>query len=153
MLIVLHLDDRSTVAMALSSAPLLVFLKEDYVRDDGTIDVAAIDAKILAIKQHENVAFMTYCMEKLPRQEVQHVEWCRSRVSEKVVKKWRKKKLATIYAFAVSELQKARQLAAGVHADNINHASSQDFLEHLFQGLETFASIIDTDPVNSDFFQ
>ncbi len=127
-------------------------LKEDYLRDDGTIDIAALDAKIIAIKEHENVAFLTYCVARLPHEAVQHVEWCQSRADEKIKKKWRRSKLAAIYAFALSELHKARQCAAGVRSDNINQASSQNFLEHLFQGLETFASIIDTDPINSDFF-
>ena len=127
-------------------------LHEDYLRDDGTIDVAAISAKLLTIKQHENVAFMTYCVKKFPRRAGRHVEWCQSRRDKKLLKKWRKNKLATFYAFAIDELQKARALAAGVRRDNINHAASQPFLEHLFQGLETFASILDLDPVNSDFF-
>ena len=127
-------------------------LREDYLSDDGTIDVTAIEAKIMAIKKHENIAFMTYCVEKFPKNAIRHVEWCQSRADEKLLKKWRKSKLAAYYAFAISELQKARALATGVRRDNINHASSQPFLEHLFQGLETFASIIDVDPVNYDFF-
>ena len=127
-------------------------LREDYLGDDGTIDAEAITAKILAIKKHENVAFMTYCVRKLSRNNVRHVEWCKNRPDEKLLKKWRKSKLASYYAFAVSELQKAHALAAGVRRDNINQAASQPFLEHLFQGLETFASILDVDPVNSDFF-
>ena len=127
-------------------------LREDYLRDDGTIDVTAIEAKIIAVKKHENVAFMTYCVEKLSRQAVRHVEWCQGRADEKLLKKWGKSKLAAFYAFAVGELQKARARAAGVRRDNINQASSQPFLEHLFQGLETFASILDMDPVNYDFF-
>ncbi len=127
-------------------------LREDYLRDDGKIDVTAIEAKILAIKKHENVAFMTYCVEKFPNKAVRHVEWCQSRADEKLLNRWRKSKLAAYYAFATGELQKARALAEGVRRDNINHASSQPFLEHLFQGLETFASILDMDPVNTDFF-
>ena len=127
-------------------------LREDYLRNDGKIDVAAINAKIAAIKKHETVAFMTYCVEKLSRKVSRHVEWCRSRVDEKLLAKWHKRKLAAFYAFAIGELQKARTLAAAVHADNINQASSQAFLEHLFQGLETFASILDQDVINSDFF-
>lgn len=127
-------------------------LREDYLRDDGTIDIEAISAKIIAIKKHESVAFMTYCVEKFPRKVARHVEWCQSHPSKKILKKWRKSKIASFYAFAVAELQKARTLAAGVRRDNINQASSQPFLEHLFQGLETFASIIDSDPVNSDLF-
>ncbi len=125
-------------------------LREDYLRDDGTIDTAAIEAKILAIKRHENIAFMTYCVRK-SSQTVRHVEWCRSRADEKILKRWKKYKLAAFYAFAVGELQKARALAAGVRRDNINHASSQPFLEHLFQGLETFASILDMDPLGGDW--
>ena len=127
-------------------------LREDYLRDDGKIDIAAIDAKIAAIKKHETVAFMTYCVEKLSRKVSRHVEWCRSRVDEKILAKWRKRKIAAFYDFAISELKKARRLAATVHADNINQASSQAFLEHLFQGLETFASILDQDIINSDLY-
>ena len=125
-------------------------LKEDYLRDDGTIDVGAIDAKIVAIRRHENVAFMTYCVEKLPRKRVRYVEWCRSRADAKMRAKWHKRKLASLYRFAIDELQRARALAGEVRAETINHVASQPFLEHLFQGLETFASILDQDPVNSD---
>ena len=125
-------------------------LREDYLRRDGTIDVNAITAKILAIKNHENVAYMAYCVEKLPDKANGHVHYCKSRVDEKISKKWNKKKITVYYRFAISELQKARVLADGVTKDNINTPASQDFLEHLFQGLETFESIKDQDPPNTD---
>lgn len=125
-------------------------LREDYLRDDGSIDVKAITRKILAIRKHEHVAFLAYCVNNLPRRAGGHTDWCRSHADEKMQAKWRRKKLAANYAFAIAELQLAKQLAVGVTAKNINHASSQTFLEHLFQGLETFASILDQDPVNSE---
>lgn len=127
-------------------------LREDYLQDDGSIDIKAIAKKILAIKRHENVAFMTYCVEKLPRKRASHVDWCRSHADEKMLTKWRKRKLAAMYRFAISELELARSLAGGVRAETINHVSSQAFLEHLFQGLETFDSIFDHDPLRSDLY-
>ncbi len=124
-------------------------LHEDYLRDDGTIDAEAIAAKILFIKRHENIAFLTYCADRLPTHAT-HVQWCQHRAEEKILSKWRKKKLARAYRFARAELQRAQALAAVVNASNINHPRSQAFLEHLFQGLETFASINEQDPGNAD---
>ena len=124
-------------------------LAEDYIRADGTINLTAIDSQILAIKKHESIAFLTYCTTRLPAQAT-HVYWCKQHVDEKTRAKWHKKKLAFAYRFAIAELQKARALATTVRADNINSASSQDFLEHLLQGLETFASIKEQDPANAD---
>ena len=122
---------------------------EDYLRDDGTIDRDAITAKILAIKQHEHTAYLTYCTNKLPTQ-AKDVQWCKHHVDQSRQEKWRKKKLTFAYRYAVAELQQARSLATTVNASNINHASSQAFLMHLMQGLETFASINEQDPGNSD---
>ena len=124
-------------------------LYEDYLRADGTIDTTAIDAKIFAIKQHENIAFLTYCATKLPAQAT-HVQWCQYHASEKIRDKWRRKKLTLAYRFAIQELQQAKALAATVTTSNINQPSSQAFLEHLLQGLETFASINEQDPANAN---
>ena len=126
-------------------------LYEDYLHRDGTIDTAAIDAKILAIKQHESIAFLTYCGNKLPAQAT-HVQWCEFRADTSIRSKWHKKKLALAYRFAIAELQRAKALAAPVNADNINQPHSQAFLAHLLQGLETFASINEQDPGNADLF-
>ena len=126
-------------------------LHEDYLHADGTIDTDAIDAKILAIKKHENIAFLTYCGMKLPAQAT-HVQWCKNRPDITIRKKWRKKKLALAYKFAIAQLQQAKALATTVSAANINQSHSQAFLEYLFQGLETFASINEQDPGNADLF-
>lgn len=126
-------------------------LYEDYLREDGTINTDAITAKILAIKQHENIAFLTYCANKLPTAASQ-VQWCKHHASPKIRKKWRKKKLTLAYKFAIAELQQAKALATQVNASNINQPSSQAFLEHLLQGLETFASINEQDPSNANLF-
>lgn len=124
-------------------------LREDYLRADGTIDTDAIAAKILAIKRHENIAFLTYCIAKLPRHAT-HIDWCKSHADERMLAKWRKKKLAAAYAFVIAELQKAKTLGAKIHARDINRPSSQAFLEHLFQGLETFASITEQNIAHSN---
>ena len=124
-------------------------LAEDYLQADGTINLTAIDTQILAIKKHESIAFLTYCATKLPAQAT-HVYWCKHQVSDKIRDKWHNKKLAFAYRFAIAELQKARDLVTNVRADNINSVSSQPFLEHLLQGLETFASIKEQDPANGD---
>ena len=124
-------------------------LSEDYLRTDGTIATDAIDAKILAIKKHENIAFLTYCGRKLPTQAT-HVQWCKSHSDTTIRKKWRKKKLVLAYKFAITQLQQAKALATTVNAANINQPHSQAFLEHLLQGLETFASINEQDPGNAD---
>ena len=118
---------------------------EDYLRDDGTIDTAALDAKIMAIKQHEHIAFLTYCANRLPAQATQ-VQWCKYHADTRMQKKWRKKKITLAYQFAIAELQRAKALATTVNARNINQPSSQAFLAHLMQGLETFASINEQDP-------
>lgn len=121
-------------------------LHEDYVRKDGTIDSAAITRKILAIKNHENVAYLAYCASKLPKEANGHVHYCKSYTDQKIYHKWQKKKVSVFYRFAISELRKAQSLAAGVTADNINQPESQKFLHHLFQGLEVFESIKDQSP-------
>ena len=126
-------------------------LFEDYLRADGTIDTDAIDAKILAVKKHESIAFLTYCAVKLPPQATD-VRWCKRQADPKIRGKWRKKKLALVYKFVIAQLQQARALAPPVNTATINQPRSQAFLEHLFQGLETFASINEQDPGNADLF-
>ena len=125
-------------------------LREDYLADDGTIDRQAIANKILQIKNHEQAAYLTYCVSKLPKKSQGHVHYCKSVRDQKIANKWRKKKLATVYRYALNELEQARQLAQQVTADNINHPASQDFLEHLLQGLEVFESIKGQDPAVAD---
>ena len=125
-------------------------LAEDYLTDNGSIDRQAITAKILQIKNHEQAAYLTYCVSKLPKKSQGHVHYCKSVDDKKIAKKWRQKKLATVYRYAINELEQARQLAKQVTADNINHPASQDFLEHLLQGLEVFESIKGQDPTVAD---
>lgn len=125
-------------------------VREDYLADDGTIDRQAIADKILQIKNHEQAAYLTYCASRLPKKSQGHVHYCKGVHDTKIAKKWRRKKLATIYRYALNELEQARQLAKQVTADNINHPASQDFLEHLSQGLEVFESIKGQDPGVAD---
>ena len=125
-------------------------LREDYLADDGTIDRQAITNKILQIKNHEQAAYLTYCVSKLPKKSQGHVHYCKTVHDNKIAKKWRQRKLATVYRYALNELEQARQLAPQVTADNINHPASQDFLEHLLQGLEVFESIKGQDPTVAD---
>ena len=121
-------------------------LYEDYFKADGSISIDAISKKISEIKRHESVAFLTYCVRKLPDEAQGHANYCRSVINNKIMKKWRARKISIIYRFAVEQLQKAQRLAPTVHRDTINQPTSQQFLAHLFQGLEVFSSIQDHDP-------
>ena len=66
-------------------------LAEDYLTDNGLIDRQAITAKILQIKNHEQAAYLTYCVSKLPKKSQGHVHYCKSVDDKKIAKKWRQK--------------------------------------------------------------
>ena len=120
-------------------------LHEDYLQHDGTVNITAIDKMLATVRKHDRIAFLTYCVTKLPPQAT-HIDWCKHSSDTEINKRWRRRKLALTYAFVIEQLQRARALAPTIQAKHINNASSQAFLEHLFQALETFSSIKEQDP-------
>ena len=126
-------------------------MHEDYFNKDGSINVRAIDKKIILVERHRSVAYISYCAERKSREANADIRSCEHEVNESILAKWRKKKLYRIYKFTLNELRAARALADNVTRKTINNASSQQFLHHLFQGLETFASIKDQDPITNDY--
>ena len=115
-------------------------LQEDYIRKDGLVNIQNIRKKIAEVYELVENAFLVYCSGK------GHPD-CRDKLQNtdsELQRKWQKKKIAVAGSFAVSELSRAIELAGQLpplNRTSINFKETQDFLEALFQGLETYAAM------------
>ena len=114
-------------------------LKEDYILEDETFNVEAIQTKITEINKLAKNAFLVYCSNK-------GYEDCKhefQKTGTKLHRKWQKKKIPLIASFSIGELRRSIDLSSGLRLGEryLNSPNAQNFLEALFQGLETYESM------------
>ena len=114
-------------------------LREDYILEDGLLNVQTIQDKIAGITKLLKNAFLRYCGSK-GFLDCEHEQ---QRTDSKLYRKWQKKKIVLAGHFAIGELSRAMGLADGPRLNQsfFNSPEGQDFLEALFQGLETYEAM------------
>ena len=116
-------------------------LQEDYLLEDGSIDAQEIQNKIMQMEHLVMNAFLLYCGDK-GRSDCSR-EW--QNPDSTLYQKWQGKKVAVASEFVFFELQRAIELSRGLYirsSEAVNNPRFQNFVEALFQGLETHEAIV-----------
>ena len=115
-------------------------LREDYLNRDGSIKLSSIEEDINGVHKLMENAFLFYCSSKGDSD-------CRLQYGNRGslrYEKWLKKKFVAGASFALDEFNRSLELAlvlGSLDAQSLRSQEARDFLEALFQGLETYAAL------------
>ncbi|MDA8793095.1 hypothetical protein N9N67_07610 [Bacteriovoracaceae bacterium] len=109
-------------------------------------DLSKFDQLIGELKGYKKNIKITYCMDKYRKKVNSYLDCSpggnlNKKIEQKLDKKWKKNKFNLAISYAIENLEQAKDIAVNLDLKEINHESSQHFLELFFSSHEIYQGI------------